>query len=90
MKEAIRDSQEREELNMKLMEKNKQKNHKINEIKAEKERAQEQLKTKDQYIQKLKERVEVLETSQKDLELGDDQEKEEIKQKYKTLKTKYK
>jgi len=41
MKEAIRDSQEREELNIQLMDKNKQKNQKIAELKQEKERISE-------------------------------------------------
>ena len=50
----------------------------------------EQLKTKDQYIIKLKERVEVLERSQKGASQDENNEKEEIKSKYKALKTKYK
>jgi hypothetical protein len=61
MKDTIKDSQQRERLNIQLLEKNKDKNEKIASLKDNEKMLQEQIKNKDNNITKLKEKLSKLE-----------------------------
>ena len=57
MKEAIKDSKEREALNMELLEKNRQKSAKIEVLKQNETLLQDQLTFKEKKIDKLNDKI---------------------------------
>ncbi len=60
MKEAIKDSKEREALNMELLEKNRQKSAKIELLKQNEILLQDQLTFKERKISKLNDKINVI------------------------------
>ena len=84
MKDAIKESRECEILNKELLESNKAKNEKINSLKNQEKMLLDQVSRKDQYIEKLKERIQLIEYNSSPK--TDNNKLEEVQSKYKALK----
>ena len=84
MKDAIKESRECEILNKELLESNKAKNEKINSLKNQEKMLLDQVSRKDQYIEKLKERIQLIEYNSSPK--TDNNKLEEVQGKYKALK----